>query len=219
MAAGGKKQTKRSGAALRTTKASNKMKKTPSKMQQAPTRHLNSKIVKPAHRSDSKITKPAHRHGTLNSMWRNQLLGDADVRRWLIRSVGENAIHVIQEFEAQMSDEEIAQKSSIRASEVRVVLNKLHSFGLATYVRNRDRNSGWYSYIWKLNNEHVPELLAQIKKEGVEGVVVEEAREAGVEYYGCQTCGPSKRFEFDQASNLLFRCDQCGQNLKYLEDK
>ena len=166
-----------------------------------------------------KKAKTVQRHGTLNSVWRNQLLGEAVVRSWLIKSVGENSIHVIREFETQMSDEEIAQKSGIRASEVRVVLNKLHSFGLATYVRNRDRNSGWYSYIWKLNNEHVPALMNQIRKEGSEETTVPEMVEDGKEHYGCLVCGPSKRFDFDQASGLQFRCDQCGQNLQFLEHK
>lgn len=203
MAVGSKKHAKRSGVVKKPTKAAVKTKKT----------HLSSIS------HSNKNPKPIHRHGTLNSLWRNQLLGEAVVRSWLIRSVGENSIHVIREFEAQMSDEEIAQKSGIRASEVRVVLNKLHSFGLATYVRNRDRNSGWYSYIWKLNNEHVPALLAQIRKEGSEGTVVEEPPEDGKEHYGCQACGPAKRFDFDQASGLQFRCDQCGQNLQFLERK
>jgi Transcription initiation factor IIE, alpha subunit len=225
MATGGKKHPKRSGATVRTSKKAPKMKKIHSISNKRP--QLGARASPTAHstrpqapkRPDLKGAKTTHRHGTLNSLWRNQLLGEAGVRSWLIRSVGENSIHVIQEFESQMSDEEIAQKSGIRASEVRVVLNKLHSFGLATYVRNRDRNSGWYSYVWKLNNEHVPEVLALIKKESAEETVVVEVPDDGKEHYGCKVCGPTKQFDFDQASGLMFRCDQCGQNLQFLERK
>jgi len=220
MAVVGKKPAKRSNNAVKTTKAARKTKKTAS----VSARRLVLKRAKVAPRLGAKGAKAVkktsltHRHGNLNSIWRNHLLGEASMRSWLIRSVGENSIHVIREFETQMSDEEIAQKSGIRASEVRVVLNKLHSFGLATYVRNRDRNSGWYSYIWKLNNEHIPQVLEQIKQEG-EGATVVEVPDDGKEHYGCVVCGPSKRFDFDQASGLQFRCDRCGQNLQFLEHK
>ncbi len=155
-------------------------------------------------------------HGGMNHIWRSKLLVDADVRRWLIRSVGENAIHIIQEFGTPMSDEQIAQKTGVRASDVRVVLNRLHSHGLAVYMRNRDKNSGWYSYVWRLTDEHIASLVEQIKAgEGEKAVVVEESGDG--EFYQCGACGVGKRFGFEQASNLQFKCDQCGQDLSFIE--
>lgn len=155
----------------------------------------------------------------MNWVWRGQLLTNADVRRTLIEAAGEHAIHVIQEFTVEMSDEDIAKKIKIRASDVRVVLNKLHSFGLASYSRSRDKNSGWYSYVWRLNNERIPQLLEQMKRKGsLEQTRVLPASDAGGnEEYVCKNCGPAQRLPFEEASALLFKCQHCGANLDFFE--
>lgn len=155
-----------------------------------------------------------------NRLWQKQLLTDAAVRKWLIRTMGEHAIHVIQEFTQDLSDEQIAQKAGIRASDVRVVLNKLHSFGLATYARNRDKNSGWYSYVWHLNNEHLSEMVGKVKHEAGETTQVASIQsEDGQERYFCNVCGPASCVDFERASALLFRCEQCGGSLAFVEQK
>jgi transcription factor E len=154
-----------------------------------------------------------------NRLWQKQLLTDATVRKWLIRTMGEHAIHVIQEFTQDLSDEQIAQKAGIRASDVRVVLNKLHSYSLATYARNRDKNSGWYSYVWHLNNEHLSEMVDKVKREAGEIAPAASAQIEEGEKYFCQQCGPASCVDFERASALLFRCEQCGGSLAFVEQK
>lgn len=155
-----------------------------------------------------------------NRLWQKQLLTDATVRKWLIRTMGEHAIHVIQEFTQDLSDEQIAQKAGIRASDVRVVLNKLHSYGLATYARNRDKNSGWYSYVWHLNNEHLSEMVEKVRHEAGETTQIASIQvDDGQERYVCNACGPASCVDFERASALLFRCEQCGGSLAFLEQK
>lgn len=165
---------------------------------------------------------PKPKFGAMNKVWCTQLLVNADTRHLLIQAAGEHAIHVIQEFTTELSDEEIAKKAHIRSSDVRVVLNKLHSFGLATYSRSRDKNSGWYSYVWRLNNEHVHDLVNEMRSqiEGGERTVASEIGTPGAksetgEAYYCKSCGPNRRLPFETASGLLFKCDQCGSNLEF----
>ena len=216
----GAKHRKKAGPARHAASVSKKSK--PQKMKLTPKKHVVFKTSKSIAHSAPKAGKVMHKepaiqpHGTHNHLWKNQLLQDADVRRWLIRSVGEHAIHVISDFSTPMSDEQIAQKSGIRASDVRVVLNKLHSYGLATYLRNRDKNSGWYSYVWKLNNEHAQGLKGRLKEEETSALTPEIPMGDG-EYYSCNACG-ERKFDFERASNLLFKCDQCGQDLRFFEN-
>lgn len=170
------------------------------------------------------VGKGAHMETTTrcvaNRLWQKQLLTDATVRKWLIRTMGEHAIHVIQEFTQDLSDEQIAQKAGIRASDVRVVLNKLHSYSLATYARNRDKNSGWYSYVWHLNNEHLSEMVDKVKREAGETAPTTNTQaEDGQERYFCSVCGPASQVDFERASALLFRCEQCGGSMAFLEQK
>jgi len=162
--------------------------------------------------------KPKRRRGgePMNKIWLDELLGDARVRKWLIQTVGEHAIHVIREFTCELSDEEISKKTALRASDVRVVLNRLHSQGLANYSRNRDKNSGWYSYMWKLDNPHAKELAEGMKKIEV-GKPAEAADVEGAEYYYCSKEGKSKKYLFELARDYNFRCPSCGSMLHYLE--
>jgi transcription initiation factor TFIIE subunit alpha len=139
------------------------------------------------------------------------------VRRWLIGTIGEHAIHIIQDFETPMSDEQIAQKTGVRASDVRIVLNKLHSYGLAIYTRSRDKNSGWYSYVWRFTDDHINEVMQQIKKGEGERTVISDGE--GGEFYQCSACGSDKIFDFGHAVDLQFKCDRCGGDLKFVELK
>ena len=90
---------------------------------------------------------------------RQAVLSSAAARQQLIEMGGENTIDIIREFDKDMSDEELARKTGIKASDVRVVLNRLHSCGLFTYTRVRDRDSGWYSYIWKMSEGKLREFI------------------------------------------------------------
>jgi transcription initiation factor TFIIE subunit alpha len=140
------------------------------------------------------------------------LLNNAGLRQTFINVAGENAIMIIREFKGQMSDDELAMKTKIKVSEVRAVLNKLHSFGLVEYVRHRDKDSGWYSYVWKINPEKARTLLASF----VEG---ESATVVSGDHYICHSCDSRELFHFDRAYELSFRCPGCGSNLNYFEKK
>jgi transcription initiation factor TFIIE subunit alpha len=112
-----------------------------------------------------------------------------------------------------MSDEEIARKTSIKASDVRVVLNRLHSRGFFSYTRLRDKDSGWYSYIWKMSENRLKEFYDDV--ESGSG----EQTEAGVESgYKCSGCD-GKIIGFEDAMDMNFRCSGCGSSLEYFEGK
>lgn len=111
---------------------------------------------------------------------RSAVLASAEARQQLIDMGGENTIAIIREFDKDMSDEELARKTGIKASDVRVVLNRLHSFGLFAYTRVRDKDSGWYSYIWKMSEGRLREVVGGV--EGVERADVGEETVSGEDY-------------------------------------
>jgi transcription initiation factor TFIIE subunit alpha len=164
---------------------------------------------------EEKECKKSSRKNKMNIIWCTKLLKDPMMRRWLINSVGEHAIHVIQQFNQEMSDEEVAKKSGIRPSDVRVVLNKMHSYGLASYSRNKDKKSGWYSYVWTLHEDRALELYNTMKNKFSE--IKSDDRIKGQEYYYCVVNGKKEVYTFEQAIQLNFRCPTTGQALKYLE--
>ncbi|MCX8197716.1 MAG: hypothetical protein N3F07_00775 [Candidatus Micrarchaeota archaeon] len=95
---------------------------------------------------------------TYSKAARLAVLASAEARQRLIEMGGENTIDVIREFDKDMTDEDLAKKIGIKASDVRIVLNRLHGCGLFSYTRVRDKDSGWYSYIWKMSEEKLREF-------------------------------------------------------------
>lgn len=109
-------------------------------------RNCAPRVLKP----DINVRRSAYTKGA-----RLSVLASAAARQKLIDVGGENTIDIIREFDRDMSDEELARKTGVKTSDVRIVLNRLHSCGLFTYTRIRDRESGWYSYIWKMSEDRL----------------------------------------------------------------
>ncbi|MCM8830579.1 MAG: hypothetical protein NC918_00055 [Candidatus Omnitrophica bacterium] len=150
----------------------------------------------------------------LNKIWLETLLKDSKMRKWLVREIGEHAIEVIQKMDEEITDEELAKKTALRPSDVRTVLNRLHAHGLATYLRKRDKESGWYSYIWSLLPKAAQDFYEGFKK------IIQEAEQTeykeGELYYSIID-GKKKIYTFEQAYEYGFVCPISGQKLRYLE--
>lgn len=152
---------------------------------------------------------------TYSKAARYAVLANAEARQHLIEMGGENTIDIIREFDQDMSDEELARKTAIKASDVRVVLNRLHSQGLFTYTRVRDRDSGWYTYIWKLCDGRLKEYVDEFAPKQEGEVVVSIEGDA----YFCRNCAPEKLVAFDEASETQFKCHACGSDMEFFERK
>jgi len=150
---------------------------------------------------------------TYSKSLRLAVLASAAARTRLIEMGGENTINIIRDFDKDMSDEELARKANIKASDARVVLNRLHSHGLFSYTRVRDRDSGWYSYIWKMSEDRLKEFAFVEPQRSAEGEVVEN----GADKYHCLACSPGKCLGFEGAMDAQFRCERCGSGLVLFE--
>jgi len=171
--------------------------------------------------SKTKKTYPARKtsnadiivkRSTYSKAARAAVLADAAARQRLIEMGGENTIDVIREFDRDMSDDELAKKTGIKPSEVRVVLNRLHNRGVFAYTRVRDRDSGWYSYIWKMDEGRLKDVGGAI-------VVEETTQVVGKEGYRCACCNQQKMMDFSEAVDARFRCGSCGSCLEFFDSK
>jgi transcription factor E len=141
------------------------------------------------------------------------ILGDAAVRQMLIDIGGENALAIIRNFYSNHSDEELAKKLKIKISDVRATLNKLHNEGLVNYMREKDSETGWYSYSWSLNQERM-QKWADTTTDKLHSICDGN----GGEYYFCPSCGMSSIIDFESASNWEFRCERCNRMLEFIDE-
>lgn len=143
----------------------------------------------------------------------SDILSKPIIRHKLVDLGGENAIAIVRNFTTGVSDEDIAKKLTLKISDVRAALNRLHSEGIVAYNRRKDSETGWYSYSWYLNKEKM-ERWAELQLSKFEGQCDE-----GVDYYVCPSCGGSAIFEFDEAFEKSFRCEICNSQLEFVDEK
>jgi transcription initiation factor TFIIE subunit alpha len=141
-----------------------------------------------------------------------KILSDSGVRQNLIELGGENALAIVRNFYGNCSDDELAKKLKIKISDVRSTLNKLHNEGLVNYIREKDSETGWYSYSWSLNHQRM-EKWASIQN----GRLATHATDGGEEFYFCPSCGSSSVTNFESAANISFRCDRCNKMLEFID--
>jgi len=143
----------------------------------------------------------------------HRVLTDSFVRQILIDVGGENALAIIRNFYGNLSDEELAKRLKLKISDVRATLNKLHNEGLVSYIRDKDNQTGWYSYSWALNKEKMHDWASEQskKKECLNG--------ASGEHYFCPTCGIPSVQEFSHACEKSFRCERCNKMLEFLDEE
>lgn len=143
----------------------------------------------------------------------SDILSRPVVRQLLVDVGGENAIAIIKNFNTGMSDEDISKTLELKISDVRAALNRLHNEGIVAYNREKDSETGWYSYCWYLNMEKIEKwALESIKK-------IENPEENGGENYVCPSCGNSTVVSFETALDKGFRCEICNHSLEYLDEK
>ncbi len=139
-------------------------------------------------------------------------LSDSYARQLLIDLGGENALEIVRNFEGHASDEDLAKKLKLKISDVRATLNKLHSEGLVNYMRDKDSETGWYSYSWTLNRVRIENWVKMRVKESTDLIEGNKG-----DHYFCVACGSGSIVSFDVATESEFRCVSCSKSLEFLD--
>jgi len=142
------------------------------------------------------------------------ILSDSYVRQMLIDVGGENALEIVRHFYGSHSDEELAKSLQLRISDVRATLNRLHSIGLVQYAREKDSETGWYSYSWSLNKERIVKWVSETAGKGMGS-----SADGASQYYFCPACGLGSIVAFEEASDKEFRCGKCNKSLEFIEEE
>lgn len=140
------------------------------------------------------------------------ILTDPFIRQMLIEVGGENALVIVRNFYGNHSDEELSKNLSLRISDVRATLNRLHNEGLVRYKREKDSETGWYSYSWTLNKDRIVEWISRFTEKGFNG-------NGSTDYYFCPICGLGSIIEFVEAHECDFKCQKCTKPLEFLEQE
>ena len=134
---------------------------------------------------------------------RRDLLKDEKMRQYLIDIGGEQALAVVQTLIGNMTHEDLSKKIKVNKSEIRMTLYKLHQKGLVNYTRDKDEDSGWYSYFWSIRDGQLMDLYNSLKNSAP------AAQTENTEFYACESCRSDGVYRFEDAMDLKFRCPLC----------
>ncbi|MFH1246782.1 MAG: hypothetical protein V1644_00220 [Candidatus Micrarchaeota archaeon] len=117
----------------------------------------------------------------------------------------------------EVTDEKIEQNTQMKIAEIRSVLNHLHSYGLVEYRREKNMQTGWFTYTWKLNPNRALQNFITIKKKEYNALKVKLEQGDGAQIYRCQK--QCKSLEFENAMEFNFRCPSCNCRLNIIDQE
>lgn len=131
----------------------------------------------------------------------------------------EDAIRLIEILKNsdETTDDEIANKTSIRLNSVRKILYKLYDHSLVSLRRTRDPKTGWFIFHWKLQPDQLEGFILSQKRQVLEKLDVRLAYEKNHDFYYCYIPA-CKRIPFEEAVELVFKCPTCGKPLMHYEN-
>lgn len=167
------------------------------------------KISRAAEESEEKITVP-----------KKKIITKKKIEDTVFAVAGENGVKVANFLGERKNVSEfiIAEKLKLDMQTIRNTLYRLHTHNVATYIRKKDRQKGWYISYWTFSKKRINELREKMKKMQLEKLrerLEKEEASKGLFYICPKACA---RLDFDQATEFEFRCPECGTLLNQQEN-
>jgi transcription initiation factor TFIIE subunit alpha len=146
-------------------------------------------------------------------------LDDATLVRVATALGEEDAVKLIEILKnaEEITDDEIANKTSIRLNSVRKILYKLYDHSLVSLRRTRDPKTGWFIFHWKLQPDQLEGFIVSQKRRVLEKLNTRLEFEKNHDFFFCYTAG-CKRVPFEDAVELVFRCSTCSKPLMHYDN-
>jgi transcription initiation factor TFIIE subunit alpha len=143
---------------------------------------------------------------------------DPVIRGYFINLVGEEGFKVVEKMpEYEVTDEKIAEVTGVLLNIVRRTLFILYENRLAFYRRVRDTDSGWLTYLWRLDLGNLDSQLELESKKILKNLKLKLEFEDGKVFYTCKN--QCSRFLFETAADLEFICPICAEDLEYQDNE
>ncbi|ATZ60849.2 MAG: transcription factor [Methanosarcinales archaeon Met12] len=141
-------------------------------------------------------------------------LKNAVTRAYITKLIGEEGIPMIEKMpEGEVTDVEISKITGVALNLVRRSLFILYENRLAEYRRERDKDSGWLTYLWRVDLHNIEQAMELELRKLLNNLQKRLASEKGNMFYVCtENCG---RFLFDLAAKTNFVCPFCGAPLEF----
>lgn len=141
------------------------------------------------------------------------------VQDFLKRNGGEKASDVVKLCveKKYSNDEKIGNTLKTKVTEIRTILNRLHYCGVAQYSKTRNKQTGWYSYSWKINEKKILQLLIGEIEENMGKLEKQTENVQERTLFMCKN--KCSELVFEIAMQYNFQCPECGQVMNAVDEK
>ncbi len=133
---------------------------------------------------------------------------------------GEEGVMIIDAIRNvnEITVEEIAEQTEIQINQVRKILYRFYNHSLVTSRRFRDKETGWFIFQWRLQQELIEAFLTGMKQKILRKLKARLRHELDHEFYGCES-GECPRITFEEAMDTVFNCPICGEPTKPMDNE
>jgi len=141
-----------------------------------------------------------------------------EIEEIIKKIAGEDVFSLIKKLKSKkkVSDIKLAEDCNKKLNDVRSILYKLHNFNLVSFVKKRDKETGWYIYYWSIDIKKMHDFFVNFKNKELKGLRRSLKDEEHKKFYVC--ANKCIRLDFENASDCNFRCPECGCLLDYDEN-
>lgn len=151
----------------------------------------------------------------------NDILTFKLTQEFLTSVGGPEAVSVVRiclDKNGKCLDEDIeAKMKTLKITEIRSILNRLHYRGIACYNKTKNKNSGWYTYTWEIKKRRIVELILEQQSEQLQKLEQKARFEVNHEFFVCKKACEETAFEI--AAQYEFRCPECGEMMNPIDGK
>lgn len=124
---------------------------------------------------------------------------------------GEEGLDIVKYLEGKENISEfiIAEELKIEIHKTRTILYRLMDFNLATFIRKKDKDKGWYICYWTFHKEMINHTYYKLKQEKLDKLYERLTKEEGSQFFMCRNA--CTRMDFEKAVDFEFKCPECGE--------
>lgn len=129
---------------------------------------------------------------------------------------GENGAKIVKSIgDEAVTDDKIEKGSGLKIAEIRSVLNHLHSYGLVEYSKEKNMQTGWFTYTWKINSNRALSNFLAMKQNEYRQLKSKLQTQDGAQIYACGA--GCVKIPFDEAFETQFKCPACAKKLNFVD--
>jgi len=131
---------------------------------------------------------------------------------------GAKSIDVVKTLARKKEVDEfsLAEKLKMNVKAVRRILYRLYDKKLVSFRKTRDKDRGWYVYIWRIEQDKLSGLLENRKETAISDLRGQLDYEVRNQFFKCDS--GCIRVPFEEAFELEFLCPECGSKLQHFDN-